>query len=68
MNCLRCGDDTASKVASAPDGSGAWEVYYCEKCCYSWRNTEEDIVTDVTKRDPRFQLDKTDLSKIPELK
>ena len=68
MQCLRCLDDTARKVADAPDGSGAWEVFYCEKCNYSWRNIEEDYVTVIEKRNPRFQLDKTDFSKIATLK
>jgi len=68
MQCLRCLDDTARKVADAPDGSGAWEIFYCEKCNYSWRNIEEECVTVIEKRDPRFQLDKVDFSKIPSLK
>lgn len=68
MKCLRCLDDTASRIAVAPDGSGAWEIYYCEKCNYSWRSTEEKIVTDIAQRNPRFQLDKTDFSKVPSLR
>lgn len=65
MQCLRCLDETASKVATAPDGSGAWEVYACNKCNYTWRSTEEEEVTVIEKRNPAFQLDKTDFSKIP---
>jgi hypothetical protein len=61
MICLRCLKDLAAKVADAPDGSGAWEVYYCERCNYSWRSTEEDEITMIEKRDPEFQLDKVDL-------
>jgi vanillate/4-hydroxybenzoate decarboxylase subunit D len=61
MLCLRCLRDTAKKIADAPDRSGAWEVYYCERCNYSWRSTEEEEITVLEKRDPEFQLDKTDL-------
>jgi late competence protein required for DNA uptake (superfamily II DNA/RNA helicase) len=67
MKCLRCLDDTASEVAIAPDGSGAWAIYYCKRCNYSWRDTEEECVTVLEKRNPRFQLDKTDFDKIPAL-
>lgn len=56
MKCLRCGNDTAKKVADAPDGSGSWEVYACDKCHYSWRTTEPDYILNPEKRDPRFQL------------
>ena len=65
MKCLRCLNDTASRVASAPDGSAAWEIYYCEKCNYSWRSTEEAEVTDISKRNPLFQLDKVNLDEMP---
>ena len=61
MQCLRCLAETAVKIASAPDGSGAWDMYHCEHCNYSWRTSEEEIVTVPEKRDPRFQLDKVDL-------
>jgi hypothetical protein len=58
MQCVRCLKDTAAKVAVAPDGSNAWEVYHCKTCNYSWRNSEPDFITVVEKRDPWGQLDK----------
>lgn len=64
MKCLRCGNDTAKKVAEAPDGSNVWEVYACDKCHYSWRSNEPDNIVDPTKRDPRFQLTNEDLEHI----
>jgi late competence protein required for DNA uptake (superfamily II DNA/RNA helicase) len=64
MKCVRCLNDTASKVADAPDGSGAWEVYYCTRCDYSWRNTEEDYVIDIEKRNQRFQVTPEDLARM----
>lgn len=45
-----------------PDGSGAWEIYRCTRCNYGWRSSEPQDVTDPAKRDPFFQLDKTDLA------
>jgi late competence protein required for DNA uptake (superfamily II DNA/RNA helicase) len=64
MQCVRCLADTAKKIATAPDGSGAWEMYYCERCNYSWRSTEEAHITQIDQRDPRFQLDKVDINKL----
>lgn len=57
MKCVRCLQESASKVASAPDGSGAWEVYCCDRCNFSWRSTEEPHVINPELRDPWFQLE-----------
>lgn len=66
MICVRCLRDTAKKVADAPDGSGAWEMYYCITCNYSWRNTEPDYITIIEKRDPWAQLSKIEnLTSLP---
>ena len=62
MICVRCLNDTAGKIADAPDGSNAWEVYYCEKCNYSWRSSEEESITVVEKRDPEFQFSEADFA------
>jgi vanillate/4-hydroxybenzoate decarboxylase subunit D len=64
MMCLRCLKDTAGKIAQAPDGSGAWEIFYCERCNYSWRSTEEEEITVLEKRDPEFQLGGVDLDRL----
>lgn len=56
MKCVRCLKGTAAKFAEAPDGSGAWEMYVCDRCFFSWRSTEEDEVINPEKRDPDFQL------------
>ena len=64
MQCVRCRKDTAKKIASAPDGSGAWEVHYCNNCNFSWRSTEEDDVINAEKRDSYFQLENEDLTKL----
>lgn len=60
MKCVRCLAD-AEKIASAPDGSGAWDVIYCSKCNFSWRTSEEPEVINPDKRDKWFQLDKINL-------
>jgi hypothetical protein len=56
MKCVRCLHDTAAKFTEAPDKSGAWEVYGCSRCNFTWRNTEEDEVINPELRDKNFQF------------
>lgn len=56
MKCVRCLHDTAGLLTKAPDNSGAWEMYVCSRCNFTWRNTEEDDVIIPDKRDPNFQF------------
>lgn len=65
MICPRCLSDRAVQVASAPDGSGAWEFFHCEACHFGWRSTEPPQVIDAQKRDPWFQLDASTLDQLP---
>ena len=62
MRCVRCIEGEVDVVAVAPDGSGAWEIYHCRLCNYGWRSTEPASVTDVTQRDPFFQLNADQLT------
>jgi len=64
MKCVRCLQDTATKIADAPDGSGAWEMYGCSRCSFTWRSTEEEHVINPEKRDPYFQLDGVDIDNL----
>ena len=64
MQCVRCLKDTATTIAKAPDKSNAWELYYCERCHYSWRNIEPDYITDINKRDPWGQLTGQDIESV----
>ena len=50
MNCPRCESDQVRIMAIAPVDH-AWEVYVCDKCCYSWRSTEEIHILDKFKLD-----------------
>lgn len=56
MKCVRCLHDTARLLTKAPDGSGAWEMYACSRCNFTWRNTEEDEVIKPELRDKKFQF------------
>jgi len=64
MQCVRCLRDSASVVAKAPDGSGAWEMIYCSSCNFSWRTSDEPQYTDPAKRDKAYQLEGAALEKV----
>ncbi|ADK68568.1 conserved hypothetical protein [Olsenella uli DSM 7084] len=51
MKCPRCECDHISTIAKSPI-PGAWEVYECDRCYYSWRSTETPHVDDVFKLTP----------------
>lgn len=51
MKCPRCGHDHISTIAKSPV-EGAWEIYECDLCYYSWRSTENPVVSDVFKLKP----------------
>jgi len=48
MICPRCGFEGISTIATSPI-EGAWEVYECDQCFFSWRSTEDVNVHDVFK-------------------
>lgn len=50
MKCPRCTSEKVRVMTKSPVGD-VWEVYVCEKCCYSWRSTED------IKISPTFLLD-----------
>lgn len=56
--CPRCDSTTVELLTAAPLDN-AWLVYLCSTCCYSWRSTEPEEVTDPDRYDPRFKIDPT---------
>ncbi|YCA44065.1 vanillic acid non-oxidative decarboxylation protein [Bacillus sp. JZ8] len=73
MKCPRCDSEKVSLLTKAPIDD-AWEVYICDTCILSWRNTESDNITDPEKYDKRFKLNPAEFKEldqippIPELK
>lgn len=39
MICARCGHEAVDKLADSPV-PGAWQVFQCGRCLYTWRSTE----------------------------
>jgi late competence protein required for DNA uptake (superfamily II DNA/RNA helicase) len=56
MICPRCDSDTTQLMATSPVGA-VWEVRFCRTCCFSWRSTESEDITDPAKYDKRFKID-----------
>lgn len=67
MKCPRCNSDNVRKMVDSPVGN-AWEVYVCEKCCYSWRSTETPNVMDKFKLDDNKIKNMGVIPPIPPLK
>lgn len=56
MICPRCESDAVSLMAKAPLDN-AWEVYICDVCKYSYRNTEPERRRNPELYDARFKID-----------
>ncbi|CAM3168750.1 vanillic acid non-oxidative decarboxylation protein [Lactococcus hircilactis] len=57
--CPRCHSKEISLLTKSPVGD-VWEVYLCETCTFSWRNTEGENITQPDHYDSRFQLNPED--------
>lgn len=73
MICPRCDSNEVSLLTKSPVGD-EWEVYICDTCCFSWRSTEEEDITNPEKYNKKFKIDKDkipyldQIPPIPELK
>ncbi len=55
MICPRCDSNKAYKIFEAPQDR-SWEIFRCPYCNFTWRNTEEEEVTNPLLYNPRFKL------------
>ncbi len=60
MQCPRCNHGEADRVAAAP---GAWEVYLCARCFYTWRTSEPEAMLSHERYDARFRLSAEQLAR-----
>ncbi|WAH37082.1 non-oxidative hydroxyarylic acid decarboxylases subunit D [Alicyclobacillus dauci] len=58
--CPRCDSTEAQMVAESPV-KGAWTVYSCPVCFYTWRSTEDEKFTDPAKYEPAFKVRQEDI-------
>ncbi len=60
MNCPRCNADEASRRTEFQGREGeeiVWTIYYCRRCCFTWRDTEPTESIDYAQRDVWFRAD-----------
>lgn len=50
MKCPRCDSENVRIMTKAPV-EDVWEIYVCDKCCYSWRSTEKIRIHEKFKLD-----------------
>ena len=60
-DCPRCGTARAAIVARSPV-AGAWEMFLCSTCFYSWRSTEPAYATTPEGIAPGFHIEPATLS------
>jgi vanillate/4-hydroxybenzoate decarboxylase subunit D len=57
--CPRC-ESKAELVAKSPV-EGAWEVYLCPVCIFTWRSIEPESITNPEKYNKAFKVNPADI-------
>jgi vanillate/4-hydroxybenzoate decarboxylase subunit D len=55
LSCPRC-NSQKTEIVSASPVEGAWVIYSCSICFYSWRSSEPDYATSVEHYNPHFKI------------
>lgn len=66
LTCPRCDMKEATVVARSPV-AGAWEVYLCPVCKFTWRSTEPETITNPEKYNPAFKVNPADVPLAPQV-
>jgi hypothetical protein len=64
--CPRCDSARTEQVSESPV-PGAWVIYTCGVCFYTWRSTEPDYATRSECFDPRFKIPADKISEIAQV-
>ncbi|MBW7975318.1 hypothetical protein FOA26_15910 [Bacillus velezensis] len=54
--CPRCESKKGETVSQSPV-KGAWEIYQCQTCFFTWRSCEPEIITNPAAFNPAFKID-----------
>jgi len=58
--CPRCESKEATVVSKSPV-EGAWEVYMCPVCIFTWRSIEPETITNPEKYNRAFKVNPADI-------
>jgi len=64
--CPRCESDKPEIVSFSPV-KGAWIIYNCPVCIYSWRSAEPDYATKPDRYNPAFKIKMENISTFAEV-
>lgn len=62
--CPRC-DTTDIRVLTRSPVAGAWVMYSCRTCLYSWRSTEPAQATTAATYPAAFKINPADIDSMP---
>ncbi|SDQ15827.1 MULTISPECIES: non-oxidative hydroxyarylic acid decarboxylases subunit D [Actinopolyspora] len=62
--CPRC-DATGVRVLTRSPVPGAWTMFSCTTCLYSWRSTEPAQATTASTYPPEFKINPADIDSMP---
>lgn len=66
MICPRCSYSEIELLATSPI-KGVWTVFQCQRCLYTWRNTEPARRTDVNCYPAEFRMTVQDIENAPDV-
>jgi len=64
--CPRCDSQQTQLVSKSPV-AGAWVIYNCPVCFYSWRSSEPEYATSAEHYNPHFKIRLEDIPHFPEV-
>lgn len=68
MSCPRCQakqQDLRTEHHGKEAGEIVWTVYYCQRCAFTWRDSEPSASIDYEARDAWFRADPDAMEKYP---
>ena len=69
MSCPRCQSETKylrTEYEGREDGELVWTVYHCQRCAFTWRDSEPAASIDYAVRDAWFRVDADQLDQYPQ--
>ncbi|GAB2970163.1 phenolic acid decarboxylase subunit D [Amycolatopsis acidiphila] len=63
--CARCDSTGTIRVLTTSPVPGAWTMYACSTCTYSWRSTEAAYVSDPATYPAAFKVDPAAIAEMP---